>query len=84
MFSMHYDFTHSNETTENIDISVPQEDITLQELFGHFIRITEMMGYQAGSWEKIIEDVYGCCNLHVDTRDEYNIFDYALDVIPIR
>ena len=50
MIDMHYRYIHENDTTENIDIMIPDEDITLQTLFSHFIRLTEMMGYQAGSW----------------------------------
>lgn len=83
MIDMHYRCIHENDTTENIDIMIPDEDVALQTLFSHFVRLTEMMGYQAGSWEKIIDEIYGSCNLHVDTHDDYNIFDYALDTISL-
>lgn len=83
MLTMRYESSYPESSTTTAEIVVTDEDITLSELFGHFIRITEMMGYQAGSWEKIIDEAYGDCVIHANSSKEYNIFDFGLDSVTL-
>lgn len=83
MLTMRYESKYPENITTTAEIVIANEDISLAELFGHFIRMTEMMGYQAGSWDKIIDEAYGRCAIHATTSDTYNIFDFGLDSISL-
>jgi hypothetical protein len=80
---MRYESSYPESSTTTAEIVVTNEDAALLELFGHFIRMTEMMGYQAGSWERIIDKAYGDCVIHANSSNEYNIFDFGLDSITL-
>lgn len=83
MLTMRYESKYPESVTTTAEIVITNEDIGLDELFGHFIRMTEMMGYQAGSWEKIINEAYGSCVINATTSEQYNIFDFGLDSISL-
>lgn len=67
------ELSYKNEQGINIIIPI-SDDLTLTEVFARFVEFTRMVGYQSGSWTNIIQD------LAADI-DEYNIFDWASEVI---
>ena len=83
MLTMRYESKYPESVTTSAEIVITNEDISLDELFGHFVRMTEMMGYQAASWNKIIDEAYGRCAIHATASDSYNIFDFGLDSISL-
>lgn len=68
---------------DNIFVSsdMGNEDTTLIELFARFIEMTRIMGYQAGSWERVIADYNEACKDTDWCLGDYDIFDWAMDVI---
>lgn len=79
MFTMQYSTNNVDNTTTTATISIENEDITLGQLFGHFLKMTEIMGYQAESWNKIIDEAYGCCVIHATAPESYDMFEFGLD-----
>lgn len=72
MFSMsYYDTTNSN-CNINIYMDFENDDVTLEELFSHFIDMTYRIGYQPGSWKRILEEAVSWAE-----EDDYNILNYA-------
>lgn len=53
------------------------DDATLADVFAKFVNMTRIMGYQAGSWDKIIENLI---KYEIDAED-YSIFEWAYDTI---
>lgn len=78
MFVMHYKSDYPEDIVTTTKIVVKDPDVSLSELFSAFIRMTEIMGYQPGSWEDIIDKAYGACVIHATSNDDYNIYDFAI------
>ena len=76
---MHYKSDYPENVTTTAKIIAKDPDVTLSELFSAFVRMTEIMGYQPGSWENIIDKAYGACVIHATSHDDYNIYDFAMD-----
>lgn len=66
---------------DNIDckIEIKNEEATLTEVFANFVDMTRIMQYQPGSWEHIIDELYGYCVLHVNATKDYDIYEWACD-----
>ena len=81
MFNMYYNSSFAPKV--KAEISIEEEDLNLRQLFSNFVEMTRIMGYQAGSWERLIDDLYGNCVLHVDSVESYDVFQYAIDTVDI-
>lgn len=57
------------------------EDANLRQMFSAFARMTDMIGYHSGSWDKIIQELYDYCILHTDAPEDYDVYQYAFDCI---
>ena len=72
------DFMMYYNNNEGLDILYAvDEDTNLSELFAKFVNMTRMVGYQPGSWDKIIEEL----NKYGVKDGDYSIFEWADDVI---
>lgn len=48
------------------------EDIDLTTLFGYFIEFTRLIGYQEGSWDNVIAEIYNQTNNSPKTFGVFN------------
>ena len=67
-----------HDEENGISIVIPYNDNSdgaqLSYLFAHFVELTRMLGYYAGSWAEIFQDIYYCST-------KYDIYDWASDVL---
>ena len=81
MFNMCYNSNFPPKV--KAEISIDEGEVNLRQLFSNFVEMTRIMGFQAESWERLIDDLYGSCVLHVDSAESYDVFLYALDTVDI-
>ena len=54
------------------------EELTLSEMFSHFVQLTKCIGYHEGSWENVVKDVLDEKN---GINKNYTIWDWAMDTL---
>lgn len=72
-FNMHY----VNDDNLNVDYTITNDDTTLSEMFARFVRMTHIMGYQAGSWDTLINELHD----NVAFNKNYDIYEWCGDII---
>lgn len=80
---MIYESDYHDKAPYKIEINVDKE-ANLAQHFIAFVELTRMAGFQAGSWEYLIDEIYGYCILHVDAPEDYDIFQWASDGADVR
>lgn len=60
-----------------VEYYLDDDDVTLTDIFAKFVDMTRIMGYQVGSWDRIIENLI---KYEIDAED-YSIFEWAWDTI---
>ena len=80
MITLKYKDDNATDAIINTNVEIRIDEYAdLTQAFSAFVRMTEIVGYQAKSWEKLIDDLYGYCVLKCDVPENYDIFSYAFD-----
>jgi hypothetical protein len=71
---MSYTNTARTGCITDINMTVEDNDLTLGEMFAHFIDMCDKMGYQPGSWRPVLEDAL----VWMSNDDDFGIIEYSI------